>query len=106
MNPAPKHFFVYIVASKPRGVLYTGMTSDLSGRAWEHRERGADGFAKKYWAGRLVWFEAHEDFDSAMKREKLVKRWRREWKIKLIEDGNPTWRDLFPHALKLDGLEA
>ena len=73
-----KVFHVHMTASKPRGVLYVGMTSDLAGRAWEHRERVIDGFTKKYWAGRLVYFEPHETADSAAKCERLMKRWRRD----------------------------
>jgi putative endonuclease len=100
-----KVFHVYITASRARGVLYVGMTSDLAGRAWEHRERVMDGFTKNYWAGRLVYFERHETAASAAKRERLMKRWRRDWKIKLIEDFNPTWRDLFADAVAADGYE-
>jgi putative endonuclease len=101
----PKHFFVYITASKPRGVLYVGMTSDLSGRSYEHRERTVHGFTTRYWVGRLVYFEPHDDAGSAQRREYLMKRWRRDWKIELIEKANPTWRDLYADALLLDGLE-
>ena len=90
----PKQFHVYITASKPHGVLYVGMTSDLAKRAWEHRERVLDGFTKKYWVGRIVHYEAHESAAEAAKRERLMKRWRRDWKIELIERDNPEWRDL------------
>jgi putative endonuclease len=100
-----KQFFVYITASKPRGVLYVGMTSDLTGRTWEHRERIIDGFTKRYWVGRLVYFEEHESVEDAQRREWLMKRWRREWKINLIEKSNPTWRDLYPDAIGLYGFE-
>jgi len=88
-------YFVYMTASKPRGVIYTGMTSDLPGRAWQHRERVVEGFTKRYWVGRLVYFEQHESSAAAAQREYLMKRWRRDWKIELIEKDNPTWRDLF-----------
>ena len=100
-----KVFHVYMTASNPRGVLYVGMTSDIAGRAWEHRERVIDGFTKKYWAGRLVYFEPHETADSAAKRERLMKRWRRDWKIALIESTNPTWRDLFADVVGDEGYE-
>ncbi len=73
-----KVFYVYITASGPRCVLYVGMTSDLAGRAYEHRERLIDGFTKRYWAGRLVYFERHETADSAQRHEYLMKRWRRD----------------------------
>jgi putative endonuclease len=86
-------------------VIYTGMTSDLAGRAWEHRERALDGFTKTYWAGRLVYYESHETAESAQYGEYLMKRWRRDWKVELIKKNNPTWRDLYPYAVRLDGLE-
>ena len=104
-EPRTKVFYVYITASGPRGVLYVGMTSDLSLRAWQHRERVLDGFTKKYWAGRLVNSEPHETAESAAKRERLLQRWRRDWKIALIETSNPTWRDLFADAAQNDGFE-
>ena len=85
-----KTYRVYVAASKPYGVLYIGMTSDLAGRTWEHRERVLDGFAKRYWVGRLVYFESHNDAATAAKRERAMKRWRRDWKIQLIEKNNPT----------------
>ena len=100
-----KSFYVYMTASKPRGVIYTGMSSDLAGRAWDHRERVLAGFTKRYWVGRLVYFEPHATAESAQRREWLMKRWRRDWKIALIENENPTWRDLFADAVRLDGLE-
>lgn len=100
-----KIFFVYITASKPRGVLYVGMTSDLPKRAMEHRDRSIDGFTKTYWVGRLVYYERHETADTAAKRERLMKRWRRDWKIKLVEDSNPTWRDLHSDVLLEFGYE-
>ena len=88
-------YFDYMTASKPRGVIYTGMTSNLPGRTWQHRERVTEGFTKRYWAGRLVCYEQHESSAAAAQREYLMKRWRRDWKIELIEKDNPTWRDLF-----------
>ena len=100
-----KQFWVYMTASKPRGVIYTGMTSDLPGRSTEHRERTINGFTKRYWVGRLVYFEPHVDAASAQRREYLLKRWRRDWKISLIEKSNPTWADLYPDALRIEGLE-
>ncbi len=100
-----KAYWVYITVSKPHGVLYVGMTSDLAGRTWQYRERVMDGFAERYWAGRLVYFEAHADAVVAAKRERAMKRWRREWKIQLIEKDNPTWRDLFGDVVRADGFE-
>ncbi len=100
-----KTYWVYITASGPHRVLYVGMTSDLAGRAWEHRERVMEGFTKRYWIDRLVYFEPHDDAAIAAKRERAMKRWRREWKIQLIEKDNPTWRDLFGDVVRADGLE-
>ena len=94
-----------MTASKARGVIFTGMTRDLPGRGWEHRDRMIDGFTKRYWAGRLVYFEPHETAASARRREYLMKQWRRDWKIALIEKNNSTWRDLFPDVLRLHGFE-
>jgi putative endonuclease len=105
MLASTKIFFVYITSSGPHGVLYVGMTSDLAGRTWEHRERVTEGFTKRYWVDRLVYFEQHDDADKAQRREYLLKRWRRNWKIELIEANNPTWADLFPEAIRLAGFE-
>jgi putative endonuclease len=102
---APKTYWVYMLASRPRGVIYTGMSSDLAQRGWQHRERVMEGFAKKHWVQRLVYFEAHEDAQVAARRERAMKRWRRDWKIALIEKHNPTWRDLFGDVLRADGFE-
>jgi putative endonuclease len=101
----PKVYHVYITASRPRGVLYVGMTSDLAARAWQHRERVREGFTKRYWADRLVYFEAHDDAGVAARRERAMKRWRRDWKIALIEKHNSTWRDLFADVLVAGGFE-
>ena len=100
-----KYFYVYIMASGPRGVLYVGMTSDLAGRSWQHRERVLEGFTKRYWVDRLVYFESHTDASVAAQRERALKRWRRDWKIELVEDGNPTWRDLFSEVVREQGFE-
>ena len=99
-----KHFFVYITASRARGVLYVGVTSDLPVRGMEHREKLIEGFTTRYWVGRLVYFEPQLDAESAFRREKLLKRWRRDWKIALIEKHNPTWRDLYPDVLAEHGF--
>ncbi|UJB21343.1 MULTISPECIES: GIY-YIG nuclease family protein [Lysobacter] len=87
---------VYILASAKRGTLYIGVTSDLVRRIWQHREHAADGFATRYSVDRLVWYEMHDTMESAILREKRLKKWNREWKIRQIEDTNPTWRDLWP----------
>lgn len=85
---------VYLLASGFHGTLYNGVTSDLLGRVWQHREEVTGGFTKWYGVKRLVWFEVHETMESAIRREKSIKRWHRGWKIELVERENPTWRDL------------
>jgi putative endonuclease len=90
-----KAFFVYILASERNGTLYTGVTSDLIKRIWQHKNDEVDGFTKKYQVHTLVWLEAHENAESAITREKQIKEWKRKWKLELIEKSNPTWRDLY-----------
>ena len=85
---------VYLLASGFHGTLYAGVTSNLLGCVWQHREEVTGGFTKRYSVKRLVWFEVHDSMETAIWREKKVKRWRRDWKIKLIKAENPTWRDL------------
>ena len=90
---------VYLLASRPRGTLYVGVTSDLIKRVWQHKQHVVDGFTSRYGVTTLVWFERHETMDSAIQREKAIKRWRRVWKIELVEGVNPGWRDLYPDLL-------
>jgi len=90
-----RNFAVYIMASKRNGTLYIGVTSDLPKRAWEHRESAVDGFTKDYGVGILAWYEMHDNAESAITREKRLKKWSRAWKIRLIEERNPQWNDLF-----------
>jgi putative endonuclease len=90
-----KSFFVYILASGRNGTLYVGVTSNLVQRVWQHKEGLVDGFKQKYDAKMLVWFEAHENAESAITREKRIKKWNRAWKIELIEQMNPYWNDLY-----------
>jgi putative endonuclease len=87
--------WVYIVTNRPNGTLYLGVTSDLSRRIWEHREGRIDGFTKRYELKRLVWYERHEDIREAIQREKTMKHWSRAWKVRLVLDMNPDWRDLY-----------
>lgn len=87
-------YYVYILASRSYGTLYIGVTNDLARRLIEHREGGADGFTKKYNVTQLMWFETHGEITTAIQREKSLKRWRRNWKINLIEQTNPHWQDL------------
>jgi len=90
-----KHFYVYILASKRNGTLYVGVTSDLVKRVWEHKQSFIEGFTKKYNVKALVYFESHENAESSFVREKQIKKWRRAWKINLIERKNPCWKDLY-----------
>ena len=90
---------VYILASKPRGTLYTGVTRDLIKRIWEHKNDVVTGFTKEYKIHRFVYYELHEDISSAILREKQIKKWNRLWKIELIEDFNPEWNDLYDDIL-------
>ena len=87
--------YVYILASAPYGTLYIGVTSKLVKRIWQHREDLVDGFTKTYGVHRLVWYEVHADLLAAIAREKQLKQWNRRWKIELILESNPTWRDLY-----------
>ncbi|CCD96824.1 putative Excinuclease ABC, C subunit, N-terminal [Bradyrhizobium sp. ORS 375] len=93
-------YWVYILASKPGGTLYVGVTNDLVRRVYEHREDHAESFTKRYGVKRLVYFEAHETTAGALQREKNIKHWSREWKIDLIVGNNPDWRDLYDEIVR------
>jgi putative endonuclease len=86
---------VYILATERNGTLYTGVTSNLTQRVWQHRNNEAEGFTKKYSVHLLVYYELHEEMAAAIQREKQIKAWRREWKLNLIEEKNPEWNDLW-----------
>ena len=88
-------FFTYILASRRNGTLYTGSTDDLARRAWEHREKLARGFTAKYGVTLLVWYEVHQAREGALTREYQIKKWNRAWKLRLIEEMNPDWQDLY-----------
>ena len=90
----PKRFYVYILASGRNGTLYTGMTSNLPRRIMEHKQHILKGFTDKYNVTRLVYAERYETFASAVTREKQIKAWQRKWKLRLIEELNPDWKDL------------
>ena len=90
-----KKYYVYILASRRNGTLYIGVTNNLKKRTWEHKEDLVEGFTKKYQVHLLVYFEIYDDIKDAIRREKQLKKWKRGWKIKLIEKHNPTWRDLY-----------
>jgi putative endonuclease len=85
---------VYILASKRNGTLYIGVTSDLAKRIWEHNNI-VEGSSKRYGVHRLVWYELHETMESAIRREKQMKEWKRKWKLELIESVNPNWQDMY-----------
>ncbi|TFV39337.1 GIY-YIG nuclease family protein [Bradyrhizobium frederickii] len=89
-------YYVYLLASKKYGTLYIGVTNDIIRRIHEHKSKVAAGFSKRYCVDRLVWFEIYDDPLTAITREKELKKWRREWKVRLIEEKNPQWIDLYP----------
>jgi putative endonuclease len=90
-----RHFYVYILASGIGGTLYIGVTNDLVRRVAEHRLKSVESFTNKYGVEKLVYFEQFDDAENAIKREKRLKKWNREWKIRLIEESNPNWDDLY-----------
>jgi putative endonuclease len=92
----PLPYYVYMLTSRRQGTLYLGVTNDLVRRVHEHKSKATPGFTSRYGVDRLVWFESYEDPVSAITREKDIKKWRRDWKIRLIEEGNPDWLDRYP----------
>ena len=88
-------FYVYLLASRLNGTLYLGVTNDLVRRVCQHKTKATPGFTSRYGVDRLVWFEIYDDATTAITREKEIKKWRRAWKIRLIEESNPEWRDLY-----------
>ena len=94
-----KVFFVYLLASGIRGTLYVGVTSDLLKRIWEHKTKAVPGFTARYGVDRVVCYERQESAESAIRREKQMKEWKRLWKLRVIEEMNPDWNDLFESLL-------
>jgi len=90
-----KQYYVYILASRKNGTLYVGVTSDLIKRIYEHKQNFIEGFTNKYNVHSLVYYEVHNDIEKAIIREKQIKRWNRRWKLRLIEEMNSDWRDLY-----------
>jgi len=90
-----KQAAVYILTSQKNGTLYIGVTSDLVKRVWEHKNNLVKGFTEKYAVHQLVWYEQHEDMITAIEKEKKLKNWHRKWKLDLIEQSNPKWKDLY-----------
>ena len=90
-----KQYYVYILANRKNGTLYIGVTNDVVKRVYEHKNNLVEGFTKKYGVHTLVYYEQHDNPDNAIAREKRMKKWRRAWKIELIETDNPDWKDLY-----------
>ena len=90
-----KQFYVYIMARGRNSTFYVGITSDLPKRVWEHKNKAADGFTKKYDIAHLVYYETYDDAENAIRREKRLKKWNRTWKMRVIEEMNPEWNDLY-----------
>lgn len=95
-----KNFFAYMMASGFYGTIYVGMSSDLPGRVWKHKEGTYDGFTKKYGVKMLVWYERCDSAETAIRLEKRLKKYKRDWKINLIERENPEWKDLYESICK------
>ncbi|MGO9136195.1 MAG: GIY-YIG nuclease family protein [Syntrophales bacterium] len=95
-----KSYYVYILANKKKGTLYIGVTNDLIARVYAHENNLVEGFTKKYHVHDLVHFEAYDDINQAITREKRMKKWKREWKIELIEKDKPNWSDLYHNIIK------
>ncbi|TNF36400.1 MAG: GIY-YIG nuclease family protein [Gammaproteobacteria bacterium] len=93
--PREKRPAIYMLANRKHGTLYVGITSDLVGRVWQHKQGVVDGFSRRYGLKQLVYYELHESMESAILREKCLKKWNRVWKIELIESTNPEWTDLW-----------
>jgi len=93
-------YFVYIMTNKKHGTLYTGVTNDLVKRTYQHKEGQVEGFTRRHSLKRLVWYECFDDIEQAIAQEKRIKRWRREWKLQLIEKQNPDWGDLWEEINK------
>ena len=94
------NYYVYILASKKDGVLYIGVTNNMIKRVWEHKKGLAEGFTKKYFVKKLVYYESTPDINSAICREKQLKKWKRDWKVELIEKMNPGWEDLYENIVE------
>ncbi len=88
-------YYVYMLTNQRNGTLYVGVTRDIVRRVWQHKTAAVPGFTKEHQVDRLVWYETHQDVLVAIQREKRIKHWKREWKIHLIEEMNPYWRDLY-----------
>ncbi len=92
--------YVYLMASQPNGTIYLGVTSNIAQRAYQHRRGLIEGFSKKHGCTLLVWYEQHDDIQDARVREYQMKSWKRAWKLRLVEERNPQWRDLFDELMR------
>lgn len=92
-------YWVYILSSHRNGTLYIGVTNNLIRRVWEHKHKLVEGFTNKYEVHHLVYYELHENAEAAITREKQIKKWKRLWKLNIIEEKNPTWKDLYNDIL-------
>ena len=86
---------VYLLASRPNGTIYVGVTSNLIQRVWQHKNDRVEGFTRRYGVHTLVWYEAHGTMEAAIVREKAIKEWKRAWKMRLVRESNPEWNDLY-----------
>jgi len=96
-----RQYYVYILASKIGGTLYIAVTNDLIRRIYQHREKVVEGFTKRYDVAKLVYYEVHSDIEAAIVREKQMKKWNRAWKVRLIQESNPNWDDLYPQIARV-----
>jgi putative endonuclease len=94
-----KNYYLYIITSKKNGTLYIGITGDLVKRIYEHKQNAVDGFTKKYNVHQLVYYEVYRDIEEAILREKQMKKWNRKWKVRIIEEKNPEWKDLYDEIM-------
>jgi putative endonuclease len=94
-----KNYYLYIVASNKNGTLYIGVTGDLVKRTYEHKHNTVDGFTRKYNVHNLVYYETYKDIEEAILREKQMKKWNRKWKVRIIEENNPEWKDLYNEVI-------
>ena len=101
-----KSYYIYILAGKRNGTLYTGVTNNLIKRVYEHKNKLVKGFTKKYSINKLVYYEQTENVHSAIQREKTLKNWKREWKLELIEKSNPEWEDLYDDLLPSQSVDS
>jgi putative endonuclease len=100
LQTADKQFYVYLLANGRNGALYVGVTSNLVGRVWQHKSKAVAGFTTRYGVDKLVYYEVCESADAAITREKRIKKWRRAWKLELIERHNPYWRDMYEDLMR------